>query len=168
MAREGKSHATANGYRHGPGELQDGKHANDGEGQEHIFSVLWRIESEAWYAKLVVWQDQGIHPEVHGARPGQARSSTVSQARSSTVKHGQATTVKHGRSSKHCQARSSTVKHGSSTQCSGPAQETTSQQLIPQSRHRQVPPHALELPANIEVSVSEPHKSLSSSLSPAL
>ncbi len=35
-----------------------------------IFIVLWRVESSAWYAKLKLWQEKWIHPEVHGARGG--------------------------------------------------------------------------------------------------
>ena len=28
-----------------------------------IFSVLWRIESAAWFSKLKAWQEQWIHRE---------------------------------------------------------------------------------------------------------
>lgn len=42
-----------------------------------IFSVLYRIESSAWYEKLKVWQDGWIHPNVHGARGGHETLSSA-------------------------------------------------------------------------------------------
>lgn len=48
-----------------------------------IFSVLWRIESSAWYQKLKPWQEKWVHKNVYGARPGREmwESSWALQAR---------------------------------------------------------------------------------------
>ena len=34
-----------------------------------IFSILCRVESGAWYAKLAYWQERWLPQGVHGARP---------------------------------------------------------------------------------------------------
>ena len=47
-----------------------------------IFSVLYRIESSAWYEKLKAWQDGWIHPNVHGARGGHETLSSAWPAQS--------------------------------------------------------------------------------------
>ena len=35
-----------------------------------IFSILWRIESGAWYRRLVYWQEEWLPDGIHGARSG--------------------------------------------------------------------------------------------------
>ena len=35
-----------------------------------IFSILWRIESGAWYRRLVQWQEEWLPNGIHGARSG--------------------------------------------------------------------------------------------------
>ena len=35
-----------------------------------IFSILWRIESGAWYRRLVQWQEEWLPEGIHGARSG--------------------------------------------------------------------------------------------------
>ena len=35
-----------------------------------IFSILWRVESGAWYRRLAQWQEEWLPEGIHGARTG--------------------------------------------------------------------------------------------------